>query len=202
MEEKPASGELVNPKRCHSMAEQDNPGRTATTGRQANLSSIPSTLNFKEIIKGRFISNALLHSHIMNMTEYNSYQIAMCKIYYLTIYADGDLTEDEYETGKRILKDEGITIDSLDIDVLRQFQTLVRQDQIKDCEHSLRELTRNEQVKCIAWMCLLAESDWVMSKPESAIYEYFLKALDLSLSEISLEQSEMNKKSILGDNKG
>jgi uncharacterized tellurite resistance protein B-like protein len=131
------------------------------------------------------------------MNEYNNYQIAMCKIYYLTIYADGDLTDDEYDTGKRILKDEGIVIDNLNIESLINFQALTRQEQIHDCELSLRELPRHEQVKCIAWMCLLAESDWVLSNPERAIYEYFTQALNLTLTEISIAQSDMNRKSVL-----
>ncbi|NOS93489.1 MAG: hypothetical protein HOP30_16330 [Cyclobacteriaceae bacterium] len=131
------------------------------------------------------------------MNEYNPYQIAMCKIYYLTIYADGDLTDDEYETGKRILKEEGIIIDNLNIDSLVKFQALTRQEQINDCEMCLRELSRQEQVKCIAWMCLLAESDWVLSNPERAIYEHFTQVLNLTLAEISLAQSEMNRKSVL-----
>ncbi len=121
----------------------------------------------------------------------------MCKIYYLTIYADCDLTDDEYETGQRILKEEDIIIESLNIEVLNKFQALERHEQMADCEACLRELTREEQVKCVAWMCLLAESDWVLSHTERDICEYFTKALNLSLAEISLAQSDMNHKSIL-----
>ena len=131
------------------------------------------------------------------MTNYSNYQLSMCKIYYLMIYADGDLTEDEYETGKRILKEEGIFIESLDIDVLIKFQALTRQEQIQDCENGLRALEPSEQVNCVAWMCILAESDWNMSKTESTIYDYFLKTLNLSWADIGLAQSEMNKKGIL-----
>ena len=74
----------------------------------------------------------------------------MCKIYYLMIYADGDLTEDEYETGKRILNAEGIFIDNLETDVLIRFQAMTRQEQIKDFENCLRALDLNEQIKCVA----------------------------------------------------
>lgn len=131
------------------------------------------------------------------MHAYNNFQITLCKIYYLTIYADGDLTDDEYDTGKRILKDEGIIVDDLNIDVLIRFQGLSRQEQITDCEKSLRELPRHKQVKCIAWMCLLAESDWELSNSECTIYEYFTNVLNLTLAEISLAQSDMNRKNIL-----
>ena len=49
-------------------------------------------------------------------------------------------------------------------------------------------------------MYILAESDWIMSKTECAIYDHFLKVLNLSFTDIVMEQSEMNEKGVLYKN--
>ena len=68
------------------------------------------------------------------MRNDSNYMLAMCKIYYLLIYSHGDLTEDEFETGKGILMEEGIFVDSLELGELTKFLAMTKQEQMQDIQ--------------------------------------------------------------------
>lgn len=49
----------------------------------------------------------------------------------------------------------------------------------------LKKLSRDEQIRCIAWLCVIANSDGFMDKAEwQMIYKIYHKELQLPLEEI------------------
>src|SRR5258706_15962227 len=59
---------------------------------------------------------------------------------------------------------------------------------------ALKKLDRKQQIRCIAWMCVIANSDGFMDKEEwSLIYKIYNGELGLTLNEIMETQKELNK---------
>jgi uncharacterized tellurite resistance protein B-like protein len=65
---------------------------------------------------------------------------------------------------------------------------------LKDCIVNLKKLNVQQQVRCIAWMCVIANSDGFMDKEEwILIYRLYHTELKLSLDEIMKTQKDLNK---------
>ena len=115
------------------------------------------------------------------------------KLYYLLTYADGEVHEKEKEMGERMLLHE--IKDSSNFHA--QIDFLKTQDDSIILEESIGELlhfTKNDQVNCLAWMCLIANADGFMDKNEWAlIYNLYHKELGLDLKEITARQKELHQ---------
>ena len=56
----------------------------------------------------------------------------------------------------------------------------------------LRKLSKEQQIRCIAWMCVIANADGFMDRKEwQFIYKIYHKELNISLDEIMKVQNEL-----------
>jgi uncharacterized tellurite resistance protein B-like protein len=114
-------------------------------------------------------------------------------LYALIIGADGNITEKELVLGRKMVKAEGFDEVKFDLG-LPQFQSMDRQKLLKNCVDGLKVLPVAKQIRCISWMCVIANSDGFMDKREwELIYKIYHSELSLQLDEIMKTQRELNK---------
>lgn len=115
------------------------------------------------------------------------------KLYFLLTEVDGEVHTKEVEMGEKMMWHEALNREhfSEDLKILRQ------QDSSKifdECISELKRFSKNDQVNCLAWMCLIANADGFMDKTEwQLIYKIYHKYLDLELNEIMQRQRELNR---------
>jgi uncharacterized tellurite resistance protein B-like protein len=113
-----------------------------------------------------------------------SYKNILINLYYILVNSDGRQNEKEVLLGKQMCKTEGIS----EIEFEEKLNSLTQQNkaqvQTESVTH-LKKLNRNEQVKAIAWLCLVANSDGFMDREEwKFIYKLYYTELQLPLEEI------------------
>lgn len=122
-----------------------------------------------------------------------TYKAILTQLYYVLIYADGHVNDHERASGKWLAKSEGIEID----DFVVQLEFLKSKDAavlLNDCIKALKKLSRNDQIRIIAWLCVIANGDGFMDKTEwQTIYRIYHKELNLPLDEIFKVQKEINR---------
>jgi len=122
-----------------------------------------------------------------------NFKSIISSLYYLLIYADGKINDREVSLGKLMIKEEGF--DDAEFDKL--MEGLTGKDRTKllaDCVIALKKLVIKQQIRAIAWMCVIANADGFMDKQEwMLIYKIYNTELKLSLDEILKEQKELNK---------
>jgi uncharacterized tellurite resistance protein B-like protein len=109
------------------------------------------------------------------------------------ICADGKIEERELMQGRKMVKAEGIDEN--------KFETLIKNYTAKDKEHlynecvsGLKMLDQQRQIRCLSWMCVIANSDGFMDRDEwILIYKIYNNELGLSLDDIMKTQRELNK---------
>lgn len=113
------------------------------------------------------------------------------QLYYLLIYADGNVNEKEVALGKQMAKIEHIDSFESKLEKLKENKTT---NLLAASINTLKKLDRKLQIRSIAWMCVIANSDGFMDKEEWAlIYKIYHTELDLTLNEIMEAQKELNK---------
>jgi uncharacterized tellurite resistance protein B-like protein len=114
-------------------------------------------------------------------------------LYYLVIGADGNVSDKEELLGKKMTKAEGFDENKFDV-ILLEYKVVDRNKLYTDCLIGLRKLNPEQQVRCISWMCVIANSDGFMDKREwELIYKIYNTELKLSLDDIMKTQRELNK---------
>lgn len=114
-------------------------------------------------------------------------------LYYLLIYADGKVNDREIQLGKKMMQEEGMDEHAFE-KMLEQLKGKDPDALLKDCIAGLKKLNAQQQVRCIAWMCVIANSDGFMDKEEwILIYRLYHTELKLSLDEVMKTQKELNK---------
>jgi uncharacterized tellurite resistance protein B-like protein len=121
-----------------------------------------------------------------------NYTSIITKLYFILIYADGRVDEKEIASGNRMIKSESIPEEDFNI----QLQYLKSKDTsflLAECLAGLKKLDRKQQVRIIAWLCVVANADGFMDTAEwKLIYMIYSKELNLSLDEIFKVQKELN----------
>ena len=115
----------------------------------------------------------------------------LIKLYHLLINADGDVNEKELTTGKQMTKVEGINEFEFDhiIDSLKKRNPRVV---YSECVEELKKLNPATQVRCIAWLSVIANADGFMDRTEwHFIYQLYHKELSLRLDEVMKKQKEL-----------
>jgi uncharacterized tellurite resistance protein B-like protein len=111
----------------------------------------------------------------------------------MLITSDGKVNQGEISLGKKMIEAEGIT----DSEFNTQLESLKKKDTAiiyKECLADLRKLKPELQIRSIAWMCVLANSDGFMDKSEwQFIYKIYHKELNLPLDNIMEVQKELAK---------
>ncbi len=117
----------------------------------------------------------------------------LANLYYLLIYADGKVNDREVALGKKMMASEGMD----EVGLQKHIDLLKTKDNptiLKDSIANLRKLDSKQQVRCIAWLCVVANSDGFMDKEEwMFIYKIYHTELKLSLDDIMKTQKDLNK---------
>lgn len=120
-----------------------------------------------------------------------SYNTILTTLYYLFVHADGKVNETEIAFGNQMARAEGMPIEDFKVQIV----LLKSQDASKLFNESLaglKKLDRDQQIRCIAWLCVVANADGFMDRTEwQFIYGIYHKELRLSLDEIMAKQKEL-----------
>jgi uncharacterized tellurite resistance protein B-like protein len=116
---------------------------------------------------------------------------ALIKLYHLLVNADSELNEREVVVGNQMIKAEGLSESDFSR-ALEQLKKRTEADIYAEGIEELRKLDHKTQVRCVAWLCVLANADGFMDKSEwQFIYKVYHKELGLSLDEIMKVQKEL-----------
>ncbi len=122
------------------------------------------------------------------------YRSTITGLYYLLICADGKVNEKELLLGKKMIVAEGFDEKKFEAAIEGFKAKDNRTSLYDDCLVGLKKLDKPKQIRCISWMCVIANSDGFMDKEEWAlIYKIYHTELGLSLDEIMKTQKELNK---------
>jgi len=128
------------------------------------------------------------------LSQKMDYQSTLCKLFHLVICADGVVSESEINVGKQIMKIEGLDESAMETELLNN-QPYIKEELRRECIDGIRLLSRDKQLRCMAWMCVIADIDWIVNKDEwDLIHDLYSTTLKLPLSEIVSLQCELNKK--------
>jgi uncharacterized tellurite resistance protein B-like protein len=121
------------------------------------------------------------------------YRTLLINLYYLLIYADGKVNDRELDLGRKMIEAEGFDIVKFE-EQLEGLKTKNQNTLYADSLGALKKLDRTLQIKCIAWLCVIANSDGFMDKEEwILIYKIYHTELKLSLDDVMKTQKELNK---------
>jgi len=116
------------------------------------------------------------------------------RLYHILIQSDGRVNDAEIALGKRMIEAERIS----EFEFNYMLNALKQKDITtitKECISDLKRSKREHQIRAIAWMCVLANSDGFMDKAEwQFIYKVYHKELNLPLDAIMEVQKELAKK--------
>jgi uncharacterized tellurite resistance protein B-like protein len=115
----------------------------------------------------------------------------LIKLYYLLVHADNELNEREVTVGNQMIKAEGISENDFNAS-LDQLKKRVESNIYSESIEELKRLDHKSQVRCVAWLCVVANADGFMDKTEwQFIYKIYHTELGLSLDEIMKVQKEL-----------
>lgn len=122
-----------------------------------------------------------------------NYKSIISSLYYLLIFVDGKVNDREVTLGKLMMKEEGFNDSEFD-SLMTTFKTKDRATLLSECTAALKKLSVSQQIRAIAWLCVIANADGFMDKEEwMMIYKIYNNELRLSLDEILKVQKELNK---------
>ena len=122
-----------------------------------------------------------------------NYKSIITQLYFILISADGHVNDHERLSGKSLAKAEGIDDEEFRVQ-LELLKSKDRSTILNDCIKALKKLDRNQQIRIIAWLCVVANGDGFMDKAEwQVIYKIYHKELHLPLDEIFKVQKEINR---------
>lgn len=105
-------------------------------------------------------------------------------LYYLMIHADGNVSEKELKMGEVMCRHEMIDIEEFNR-VLDDNRKENKDNLYKKCITELKNCDHSFNVKCVAWMSIIANSDGFMSAEEwSLLYKVYANELYLDLKDI------------------
>src|SRR5258707_2592036 len=116
---------------------------------------------------------------------------ALIKLYYLLIHADGEVNDREEALGIEMTKTEGIS-ETECTTALESLKKRTTSSVYAESIEELKKLNHQNQVRCIAWLCVMANADGFMDKSEwQFIYKVYHKELGLNLDEVMKVQKEL-----------
>ncbi len=138
--------------------------------------------------------NDVYSTNFVNQPTYiMEYAQTICRLYYLMIHADGDVTDSEWRVGKQIMKLEGFADEILETE-FAQCQLLSKSELMNLSISSLNRLSVEHQIRSLAWMYIISEIDWAVDKNERLVIDQILAStVKLSHSEIAMVESELSK---------
>ncbi len=120
------------------------------------------------------------------------YESTLTSLYHLLVLADSKINEKELSFGKEMLKIEGIVEATFNAE-MEKLKTKNNKVLLTDCIAGLKKLDKKKQIRCLAWLSIIANSDGFMDKEEwQLIYRIYHTELSLPLDEIMKTQKELN----------
>lgn len=121
------------------------------------------------------------------------YKATVSTLYFLLIHADANVGEKELLRGKQMMKAEGIEESKFN-SLQEKLKLRKHEDIYKECIQAIKKLSVKSQIRCIAWLCVVANADGFMDKKEwMLIYKIYQTELNLRLDDIMMVQKELNK---------
>jgi uncharacterized tellurite resistance protein B-like protein len=123
-----------------------------------------------------------------------NYNTLIARMYFLLVYADGSVNSKEISVSRQMVKIEGLNEEEFDVQ-LKLLQSKDRDALFIDSMVAMKELSYSQQVRIIAWLCVIANADGFMDRGEwQLIYKIYHKELNLPLHDIFSVQKDLNKK--------
>ena len=123
-----------------------------------------------------------------------SFKSIIIRLYYMLIHCDGKVNEGEIALGKRMMEAENINeaeFDRLLAELQERDLAAIHKESITE----LKKLPKPMQIRCIAWLCVLANADGFMDRAEwQFIYKIYHRELQLPLDVIMGVQKELMRK--------
>jgi uncharacterized tellurite resistance protein B-like protein len=122
-----------------------------------------------------------------------TYQSIITALYYMLIYAEGNVNSKEIASIKQMIKAEGLLEEEFNVQ-MRMLESKDKSLLFSQCMLSMKELSHEQQVRIVAWLCVVANADGFMERTEwQFIYRIYHKELNLPLNEIFNVQKDLNK---------
>lgn len=116
---------------------------------------------------------------------------ALIKLYFLLVHADGEVNDREVALGNQMAKVEGISETEF-AGTLEALKKRTADNVYEEALEELRKLDHAKQIRCAAWLCVVANADGFMDRTEwQFIYKIYQKELNLSLDEVMKTQKEL-----------
>ena len=113
-----------------------------------------------------------------------NFKSIVTRLYFMLIYSDGKVNEGEIAYGKKMIQAEGISETEFNFQ-MNNLKTREIGAIFKETLADLKRLKPEHQIRCIAWLCVLANSDGFMDKAEwQFIYKIYHKELQLPLDQV------------------
>jgi len=120
------------------------------------------------------------------------YNATITSLFFLLIYADGEANEKEISRGKQMMLAEGIDEKKFN-SLIESLKTKKNENIYSDCINGLKKLNKEKQIRCIAWLCVVANADGFMDREEwMLIYKIYHTELNLVLDDIMKVQKHLN----------
>jgi|SRR6478609_1199601 len=121
-----------------------------------------------------------------------NFKSILTNLYFLLIYADGKVNDREVSLGKKMMVAEGFEDKGFEAS-LEALKTKDKSVLFNECVKALKKLEVKAQIRCIAWLCVIANSDGFMDKEEWVlIYKIYHTELKLSLDDVMKTQRDLN----------
>jgi uncharacterized tellurite resistance protein B-like protein len=121
------------------------------------------------------------------------YRNALISLYHLVVEADGHVSSKETEMGDIMRVQENIPKVEFE-NLLSSIRGLPKDLVLDQCIVNLRKTDIQSQIKCLAWLSLIANSDGFMDSAEWAlIYRIYAKELKLDLADIMKMQRDLSR---------
>jgi uncharacterized tellurite resistance protein B-like protein len=122
-----------------------------------------------------------------------NFKEVLTRLYFILICSDGNVNEKEVSFGRKMVEAEGID-EQYFFSQIKLLEVNNQHELLPAAIESLKKLTRDEQLKCIAWLCIIANADGFMDKAEwQMIYKVYHKELQLPLDEVMKIQKNLSK---------
>jgi uncharacterized tellurite resistance protein B-like protein len=120
-----------------------------------------------------------------------NFKEVLTRLYFILICSDGTVNDKEVSYGRKMVEAEGID-EKYFFSQIKILEVNNQHELLPDAVVGIKKLSRPEQIRCIAWLCVIANADGFMDKAEwQLIYKIYHKELNLPLDEIMKVQKTL-----------
>jgi uncharacterized tellurite resistance protein B-like protein len=122
-----------------------------------------------------------------------NYQTVLTNLYFLLIHADGKINESEEAFGRQMIETEAFNKEEFNVHI-QLLKSSDRSKMFNESLSALKKLSHEKQIRCIAWLCMIANADGFMDREEwQFIYNIYHKNLQLSMDDILKTQRDLSR---------